>query len=67
MVINNIFEIGQTVYLKTDKEQAERLVVGILVRPEGLLYDLAYGSQDTRYFREIEISLEKDVLITTTN
>ena len=67
MVIQNLFNIGDVVYLKTDRDQHERIIVGILVRPEGLLYDLACGSVDTRFFREMELSIEKDVLKSTTN
>jgi len=62
MIIDNKFEIGQIVYLKTCKEQTERIITAICVKSFGyILYLLSCGAQ------EIEISSEKNVLITTTN
>lgn len=64
MIIENKFEIGEIVYLKTDKEQSERLITQITISPAGLRYCASMGSADTWHY-EIELSSEKNILITT--
>lgn len=66
MIIDNIYEIGDIVYLKTDKEQLQRMVTGILVSPTGLSYRCANGTADTWQFG-IEIDKEKNIMYATTN
>ena len=66
MVINNIFNIGQIVYLKTDKDQIPRLVVRFSVTREAVLYVLAQGTGESTHY-DIEISEEVNVLLQTTN
>ena len=65
-VIDNIFEIGQIVYLKTDTEQRERIVTGFCIRPTGQSYELIQGNVGSWHY-DFEISTEKNVLMTTTN
>ena len=61
------FMIGQTVYLKTDTDQNERMVVGVSLRPCNLVtYALTYSTTETWHYG-IEISSERDVLKVTTN
>lgn len=57
--------MGAIVYLKTDFEQRERIVTGFEVRPNGLLYRLSLGWEETPHY-DIEISEEKNHVITTT-
>lgn len=64
MLYESKYEIGQFVYLRTDKDQQERLVTGIIFRPNGVQYDLSPGAS---WYYELEISEEKNVLATTTN
>jgi hypothetical protein len=64
MVINNIFDLGQTVYLTTDNEQRRRVVSEIKVRPTGLVYELSCGT-GTSYHYDFEISETIDVLVKT--
>lgn len=64
-IIDTKFDLGQIVFIKTDKEQQPRMIIGITVRPTGLLYELNFGSNSSWHF-EIEISDEKDILLTTT-
>ncbi len=64
MVIENKFEIGQTVYLLTDKEQQARLVTGIRVCPNCLLYCLSFGTVVSDHY-DFEISAEENILIKT--
>lgn len=66
MVIDNKFNFGDTVYLKTDTDQKPRIVTGFSVRPQGLLYQLTQGTYEVAHY-EFEITAEKNVLITTTN
>ena len=60
-VIDNAFDIGQVVYLRTDPDQSARLVTGLLVQRSQTLYYLSYGETETRHF-DFEISAERDVL-----
>jgi hypothetical protein len=63
MIIDNKFHLGQIVYLITDKEQFERVVVGICQRPAGIIYYLACNTNEFSHF-ECEVSSEKNVLLT---
>jgi hypothetical protein len=67
MVIDNKFNIGQEVYLKTDADQRLRMVTAIIIRPgNSYSYELTWGT-DSRWHYDIEITTEKNVLISTTN
>ena len=59
--INVEFEIGQVVYLKTDPDQLERIVVSIIVENKDTAYQLACGDGNSTHY-DYEISAEKDVL-----
>lgn len=59
-------KIGDIVYLITDTEQKDHIVVGILIRPTGIEYELCIGS-NRHWHYDIEISIEKDVLKSVTN
>lgn len=65
-VIDNKFELGQIVYLKTDTDQKERIVTGFCIRQSGQSYELAQGSISSWHY-DFEICEEKNVLMTTTN
>ncbi|HAT75545.1 MAG TPA: hypothetical protein DCS19_01570 [Flavobacterium sp.] len=49
------FEIGQSVFLKTDIAQYERIVTGIYIRPEGITYTLVNETTES-YHYSFEIS-----------
>jgi hypothetical protein len=67
MVIDNKYEFGQEVCLKTDVDQKVRLVTGLLVRPNGSMsYELSCGTE-SRWHYDFEISTDKDVVMKTTN
>ena len=55
------FKIGEIAFLRTDIDQRERLVTGILIRPAGVLYDLSFGSESS-YHYDFEISKKRDTL-----
>ena len=63
MTIDNKFEIGQEVYLKTDKDQNKRIVVGIEVTQNNTLcYILACECTETSHF-DFEIMNDRDILL----
>lgn len=62
MFIEAKYNIGQTVFLKTDKDQAPRIVTKIIVSPTGVFYNLSCGTSDSAHY-DIEISETVDVLI----
>lgn len=63
MVIDNEFNIGDYVYLKTDEEQKKRIVTGIGIKSAGLLiYQVCCGVEYTDHY-EFEMSETKNVLI----
>lgn len=66
MVIENKFNFGDVVYLKTDPEQRPRIVTTFSVGATSILYELSSGTI-TSWHRDFEITYEKDVLLTTTN
>lgn len=65
-VIDNKFELGQIVYLKTDTDQRERIVTGFCIRQMGQSYELMQGNIGSWHY-DFEIATEKNVLMTTTN
>lgn len=66
MVIDNKFEFGDIVYLKTDRDQFERIVIGIRISPLGIIYRVAVGAVETDHY-DMELTTEKNIIITTTN
>ena len=66
MLIDNKFNVGDLVYLKTDESQTERMVTGFYIRQNNLTYGLSCGSEESWHY-DFEISTEKNVLKTTTN
>lgn len=66
MIIKNNFNIGATVYIKTDIEQHEHIITCILVTANGVKYLVKKGSADF-YCYDFELSVTKNVLTTTTN
>jgi hypothetical protein len=66
MVIDNKFNFGDIVYLKTDPDQRPRIVTRFSVGATSMTYELTCGTVCSWHL-DFEISTEKDVLITTTN
>lgn len=66
MVIENKFNFGDIVYLKTDPDQRPRIVTTFSVGVSSILYELSCGTI-TSWHRDFEMTAEKDVLLTTTN
>lgn len=66
MVIDNKYNLGDEVYLKTDTEQLKRLITEIRITPNGIMYLLSFSTEETKHY-DMEFSKEKDILITSTN
>jgi hypothetical protein len=63
MVIDNKYDLGQIVFLKTDVEQNQRIVTTIKVGADGgLIYQLALGKECSDHF-EIEITENENIEI----
>lgn len=61
MQIHNKYRFGQIVYLSTDIDQEQRMVTGLIVRPNSaIIYFLTAGTMETTHY-EIEISETKNV------
>ena len=61
MMIENKYNIGDIVYLKTDVEQMERIIIAMEINSGGLLYRLSCGENDT-YHYAIEMAVEKSFI-----
>jgi hypothetical protein len=61
MLLDNAFEIGQTVYLRVDGEQLAWIVTGINVRHGAHHYVLSRPGQDALHYA-FEMTAERDVL-----
>ena len=57
-----MFEIGQTVYLKTDIDQLPRLVYKFIVYRDSILYAVTQGITETEHY-DFEMSETKNELI----
>jgi len=66
MRINTEYGWGEIVFLKTDPDQFPRMVTAIQVNPYGTLYGLAMETQVSWHY-EIEISRDRDIVLTTSN
>ena len=61
MVIDNKFEIGQIVYIKTDTDQDEGLITSIYIHPGNCIsYSVSRGDQACTCYG-FELSVEKDL------
>lgn len=60
------FKIGDSVFLKTDREQAERLVTGINLRKNGITYAISYLTLETWHY-DFEMTRERDVIKATSS
>lgn len=67
MFIENKFDFGQTVYLKTDTDQLPRVVTQMSINPNGSIsYQLSQGAAASWHW-DFEISEEKNVIVSTCN
>ena len=62
MTISNKYHIGQIVYLVTDEEQKQRIVIGFGVYPNTIKYILGHSNDDSAHY-DFEISADKNYKI----
>jgi len=63
MEINNLYDLGDTVFLKTCLDQFPRIVTGIIIRPNGtLVYECSFVMGSSQHY-DFEMSKEKDTLV----
>lgn len=62
MIVDNKFEIGQIVYLKTDEDQLQRIITSIQVNKYDIIYTLTCGVTSSGHY-DYEISDKKNVLV----
>jgi hypothetical protein len=63
MIIDNKFDIGDLVFITTDPEQLQRMVVSLIVNRYDVIYEVQSGTTSSRHY-DFEISKEKNVLTT---
>lgn len=61
MNVKNKFNHSQIVYLIHDPEQHERMITQIIITPNGLMYMLSCGDEQSEHY-EIEIGEDKKVI-----
>jgi hypothetical protein len=59
MRIDNKFEIEDVVFLITDIEQRQRLVTGIQISKNSIIYRLAEGTNESWHY-DYEIAIDKN-------
>lgn len=62
MIIDNKFNLEEVVFLITDTDQYARIITGLQVSKNGLLYRLACGTSESWHY-EYEIATDKNFLI----
>lgn len=63
MKLNNKYNIGDVVYLKTDPEQYPSIVTGILLKPDNLIMYEISGYDDVSYRYDFELTIDKNLLL----
>lgn len=61
MKISTKYDLGDMVYLVTDPDQKERMVVSIEIRPNSVMYNLVCAEQNSWHY-EMEMQVEKDLV-----
>ena len=64
MTIVSDYSLGDIVYLKTDIDQKERIIVQMSIRPTGTMYELGCGENSSWHY-EIEFGTSRDILKVT--
>lgn len=63
IVIEPKYEFGDFVYIKTDKDQDQRIVTALVLCPAGdILYELTCGTVSSKHY-DFELSKEKNYAI----
>jgi hypothetical protein len=62
MTINNKFDIGDHVYILTDKEQDMGIITGILINPRDIVYFVSRDSDVNRFY-DFELSKDENKIL----
>ena len=62
MKITTNYDLRDFCYLETDDEQKRRQVTGMLIKPNGIMYELCCGTETT-YHYEFEMTKERSYAI----
>lgn len=62
MILDLEFNIGNSVYLKTDEDQKRRIITGLYVTQNEIIYYLNCGTEETKHYA-FELSTEKNYQI----
>ena len=62
MVIENVFDIGEIVYLKTDREQEPRVIIELTIGDHYVAYTTSCGIMTTTH-SALELTSEKNLII----
>lgn len=65
MDIKSRYDIGSIVFLATDQEQKERMVIQIAVRPGNVLFYELSNADSSSWHYEFEILPERDIVKAT--
>lgn len=60
------FQIGQIVFLKTDKDQEERIITEIWIKPGAVQYYVILDTLGSWHY-DFELSTERDIIKATKN
>lgn len=66
MIYESKYNLGDIVYLKTDKEQNQRMITSISIRPLGCAYELSISTV-TSWHYDFEFSYEENTVLKTSN
>lgn len=66
MVVDNKFDIGQIVFLRTDADQSPFLVTRLTINRDGILYYLTSGQIESCHY-DFEISDKRDEIFAVDN
>jgi hypothetical protein len=58
--INFALDIGQSVYIKTDPDQKECIVTGLVIRQSGIHYLVMFDTRESEHYN-FELSEERDM------
>ena len=58
ITIDNKYKFGQVVYLHTDEDQKKRIVSGLVIRGQNIVYKLSCGIEESDHY-DFEIATEK--------
>lgn len=67
IVIDNKYNLGEVLYLVTDRDQLKRIVTGIVYCPDNsILYEVINGTLASKHY-DFELSRELDTIMKTTS